>query len=112
MYMIFATFNGLACIHMFLAAPETRGKTLEEMDEVFDSGRPAWRSVPEGSRLDQLAKDIEAGNVKVDPPNPERDSSSPGLEKIELTMYGAPMTTTTITGGPQSDERRLLRYSR
>ena len=98
---------------MFLVAPETRGKTLEEMDEVFDSGRPAWRSAPKGSRLDQLAKDIESGNVKVAPPMPERDSSSPGPgpEKIELAMYGAPMTTTTITSG-HSDERHLLRYSR
>jgi len=65
MYMIFATFNGCALIHMFLTAPETKGKTLEEMDDVFDSGLPAWKSVPKGSRLDQLQKDIEAGNLKV-----------------------------------------------
>ena len=65
MYMIFATFNGAAFIHMFLTAPETKGKTLEEMDEVFESGLPAWKSVPKGSRLDQLQKDIEAGNLKV-----------------------------------------------
>lgn len=65
MYMIFATFNGAAFIHMFLTAPETKGKTLEEMDDVFDSGRPAWEAVPKGSRLDQLQKDIEAGNVKI-----------------------------------------------
>ncbi|TVY35197.1 MFS glucose transporter [Lachnellula subtilissima] len=68
MYMIFATFNGCAFIHMFLTAPETKGKTLEEMDEVFDSGLPAWRSLPKGSRLDQLQKDIEAGNLKITAP--------------------------------------------
>ena len=68
MYMIFATFNGAAFIHMFLTAPETKGKTLEEMDEVFDSGLPAWKSVPQGSRLDQLQKDIEAGTLKVTAP--------------------------------------------
>jgi len=67
--MIFATFNGAALIHMFLTAPETKGKTLEEMDEVFDSGLPAWKSVPKGSRLDQLQKDIEAGNIKVTAPH-------------------------------------------
>lgn len=66
--MIFATFNGAAFIHMFLTAPETKGKTLEEMDEVFDSGLPAWKAVPKGSRLDQLQKDIEAGNLKVTAP--------------------------------------------
>jgi len=66
--MIFATFNGAAFIHMFLTAPETKGKTLEEMDDVFDSGRPAWKPVPKGSRLDQLQKDIEAGNLKITVP--------------------------------------------
>ncbi len=50
---------------MFLTAPETKGKTLEEMDTVFDSGRPAWKGVPEGSRLDRLQKEIEEGNLKV-----------------------------------------------
>ncbi|KAJ8115700.1 hypothetical protein OPT61_g2710 [Boeremia exigua] len=65
MYMIFGTFNGLALIHMFLAAPETKGKTLEEMDTVFDSGIPPWKSGKIESRLDQLQRDIEAGDVKV-----------------------------------------------
>jgi sugar porter (SP) family MFS transporter len=65
MYMVFAAFNGAAFIHMFLTAPETKGKTLEEMDEVFDSGRPVWKSAPRGSRLDTLQKDIEEGNIKV-----------------------------------------------
>lgn len=68
MYLIFAAFNLAAFAHMFVAAPETKGKTLEEMDEVFDSGRPAWRAALKGSRLDQLEKDIEAGHLKVNAP--------------------------------------------
>lgn len=64
MYMMFAGFNLLAFIHIFLTAPETKGKTLEEMDEVFDSGRPPWKTPPRGSRLDQLAKQIEDGQLK------------------------------------------------
>ncbi|KAK8001177.1 MFS glucose transporter mfs1 [Apiospora marii] len=68
MYMIFAAFNGAAFVHMSLLAPETKGFTLEEMDEVFDSGRPAWRSYKKVSRLDQLTKDIEAGHVKITAP--------------------------------------------
>ncbi|KAF2645027.1 high affinity glucose transporter [Massarina eburnea CBS 473.64] len=66
MYMIFGTFNGLALIHMFLTAPETKGKTLEEMDDVFDRGIPAWKTRATTSRLDQLARDIETGEVKID----------------------------------------------
>lgn len=68
MYLIFASFNLAAFCHMFLTAPETKGKTLEEMDEVFDSGRPAWRAASKGSRLDQLEKDIEAGHLKITAP--------------------------------------------
>ncbi|KAK4213233.1 hypothetical protein QBC37DRAFT_400747 [Rhypophila decipiens] len=32
------TFNAAAFVHMTLMAPEMKGYTLEEMDEVFDSG--------------------------------------------------------------------------
>ena len=69
MYMIFATFNGMALIHMFLAAPETKGRTLEEMDEVFDSGRPAWRTPPPATgRLERIQQDIEKGTLVVNAP--------------------------------------------
>lgn len=50
---------------MFFTAPETKGKTLEEMDSVFDTGIPPWKSGKIESRLDQLQRDIEAGDVKV-----------------------------------------------
>ena len=83
MYLIFAAFNLAAFVHMFLMAPETKGKTLEEMDEVFDTSRPAWRAVHKGSRLDQLQKDIEAGHLKV---------NAPGGNAI------SPSTTTTVAG--------------
>jgi hypothetical protein len=46
---------------MFLTAPETKGKTLEEMDDVFDRGIPAWKTRATTSRLDQLTRDIETG---------------------------------------------------
>ena len=63
--MIFGTFNALAFIHMFLTAPETKGRTLEEMDVVFDSGIPAWKAGQVQGRFDQIKADIEAGNLKV-----------------------------------------------
>ncbi|KAI1211362.1 general substrate transporter [Annulohypoxylon truncatum] len=69
MYMIFAACNGAACLHMGLFAHETAGLTLEEMDDVFDSGRPAWRPNKRPSRLDALQKDIEQGNVQVSAPS-------------------------------------------
>ena len=63
--MIFAAFNGLAFIHMFFTMPETKGKTLEEMDDVFERGLPPWMAGPKGSRLDFLESEIKEGNVKV-----------------------------------------------
>ncbi|KAF2009761.1 general substrate transporter [Aaosphaeria arxii CBS 175.79] len=87
MYMIFAAFNGAALVHMFLLAPETKGKTLEEMDEVFDSGRPAWKSVPKGSRLDNLAVDIEKGEVKVKTAASGRDGGATAATATESTTH-------------------------
>ena len=68
MYIIFGTFSALTFIHVGLAAPETKGKTLEEMGEVFAVGRPAWKRRVSGSRLDRIQRDIEDGNLKVIPP--------------------------------------------
>ncbi len=76
---------------MFLTAPETKGKTLEEMDDVFDSGLPAWKAVPKGSRLDQLQKDIEAGNVKVAAPFP-----GSGSRPTDATAEKSPNLTATM----------------
>jgi MFS family permease len=64
MYMLFASFNACGCIHMFFMAPETKGKTLEEMEEVFE--RPAWKTQPHGSMLEELQRRIEEGNLKID----------------------------------------------
>ncbi|KFZ16938.1 hypothetical protein V502_04819, partial [Pseudogymnoascus sp. VKM F-4520 (FW-2644)] len=77
-YMVFGTFNGLALIHIFLAAPETKGKMLEEIDEIFDSGRKAWQRQPKGSRLDDLEKRIEEGTIE--PPGRHRRRPQDGLE--------------------------------
>ncbi|KAL8639749.1 MAG: hypothetical protein Q9228_003245 [Teloschistes exilis] len=65
LYVIFGMFNFCAALQVFLSVRETKGKTLEEMDEVFESGRPAWRGVSSGSRLDKLQREIADGVVKV-----------------------------------------------
>jgi hypothetical protein len=35
------------------------------MDEVFDSGLPAWKRLKKTSRLEDLERDIAEGNLKV-----------------------------------------------
>lgn len=66
--------NAAAFIHMFFTAYETKGYTLEEMDDVFDSGIPAWKTRTKTSRLEVLEKEIEQGNLKV---------VAPGARQIE-----------------------------
>lgn len=56
-YVIFGCFTVAMTIHVFLAFPETAGKTLEEVDEIFQSGVPAWKTRPGSAHL---ARDIEA----------------------------------------------------
>ncbi|KAK4235759.1 MFS sugar transporter-like protein [Achaetomium macrosporum] len=88
MYYIFGAFNGAALIHMTLFAPETKGFTLEEMDDVFDSGRPAWKKHEKRSRLEELQREIEAGNLKVSIPRGGQvtttgDSTAPAAVESE-----------------------------
>ena len=44
-YFIFGAFNFAAFIHIFFFFPETAGRTLEEIEEVFAQGHTftAWR---------------------------------------------------------------------
>jgi hypothetical protein len=69
-YCIFGTFCTVAAIHVFLLFPETCGKTLEEIDEVFnDQSIWAFKAKHEPSRLIidvELAKeDLRASKVGV-----------------------------------------------
>ncbi|KAF7973558.1 hypothetical protein HWV62_14932 [Athelia sp. TMB] len=44
-YFIFAAFNFAACVHVFFCFPETAGRTLEEVEDVFAQGHTfsAWK---------------------------------------------------------------------
>ncbi|KAK9311355.1 general substrate transporter [Lipomyces starkeyi] len=68
LFFIFAAFNMAAFIHVWLAVPETKQRTLEEMDEVFEHGEQLWRSFtgkPYSGRLDLLAKDFQQGKISI-----------------------------------------------
>lgn len=51
--------NGLALMHMYYAAYETKGHTLEEIHEAFDSGLPPWKFRQGQSRIEELAYRIQ-----------------------------------------------------
>jgi sugar porter (SP) family MFS transporter len=54
LYLLFAAFNFLMCLHVFLFYPETKGYTLEEMDVVFQHN--PRKKVPQ-EVLDQFMAD-------------------------------------------------------
>ncbi|KAH6606143.1 High-affinity glucose transporter [Trichoderma cornu-damae] len=53
--------NCLALIYTFAAVYETKGYALEEMDDVFASGMPAWKTPPKESRLGQITAEHDLG---------------------------------------------------
>ncbi|KAK9490478.1 general substrate transporter [Lipomyces doorenjongii] len=71
MFFIFGSFNIMAFIHVLFAAPETKQRTLEEMDEIFEHGGPLWKSFlnkGDTNILDKLADDIEMGILRIHRP--------------------------------------------
>ncbi|KAK9233809.1 major facilitator superfamily domain-containing protein [Lipomyces kononenkoae] len=72
-YFIFGSFNFLAFIHVLFAAPETKCRTLEETDEIFEHGEPLWKSFldrRESNKLEVLARDIEMGVLIIERAGP------------------------------------------
>lgn len=65
-YMIFGTFCVAAFIHVFLFFQETRGKSLEEMNDVFDNNTFAFGKIKtEGlafsDRVGMVEKELNDG---------------------------------------------------
>lgn len=50
-YIIFGCTNFAMAVHVFLAFPETAGKTLEEVETIFKSGVPAWKTKTDRKRI-------------------------------------------------------------
>src|SRR5689334_12241347 len=61
-YIIFGVFCTAMAIHTFFAFPETAGKTLEDIEEMFLAGVPAWKTKVDYSnvrRAEQGGVDLE-----------------------------------------------------
>jgi MFS family permease len=58
-YIIFGVFCTAMAIHVFFCFPETSGKTLEDIEEMFLTGIPAWKT-----HVDyQSTRKAEAGDM-------------------------------------------------
>ncbi|KAF2207095.1 hypothetical protein CERZMDRAFT_51861 [Cercospora zeae-maydis SCOH1-5] len=63
-YIIFGIFCFVMIFHIFFTYPETARKTLEEIDLIFDSKIPAWRSAKvQSDALQTRAAKIENGET-------------------------------------------------
>lgn len=58
-YMIFGTFCVVMTFWVFFLYPETAGKSLEEIDYVFDSKIPAWKSASVGGTFEDRVHEVE-----------------------------------------------------
>jgi hypothetical protein len=61
-YLIFGCFNVAMFIHVFLAFPETSGKTLEEVEGMFTSNMKPWQTRVEY----QKSRREEAGEIDAE----------------------------------------------
>ncbi|KAF9280588.1 hypothetical protein BGZ68_007133 [Mortierella alpina] len=98
-YFIFAVFCVLMTIHVFFMFPETKGRTLEEMDELFNSDVPAWktRAMPESHlerdieniQMQQQEQPVAHGKTELEPPVGEKTEleQAPAGEKTELEQH-------------------------
>ncbi|OCL04910.1 sugar transporter [Glonium stellatum] len=50
-YVIFGVFCTVMAIHVYFMFPETSGKTLEDVEEMFMTGAPAWRTRVEFNKI-------------------------------------------------------------
>ncbi|RDL38135.1 Uncharacterized protein BP5553_05568 [Venustampulla echinocandica] len=65
-YIIFGVFSLAMTIHCFLCFPETSGKTLEEIEELFSGNTRAWRTGVAKNRLREMdTNDVELEGIKA-----------------------------------------------
>jgi hypothetical protein len=60
-YLIFGVFSFCMAVHAFLAFPETAGKALEEVEDMFVAKIPAWKTSTDTKRI------LAWGHGDVDP---------------------------------------------
>ncbi|KAI9269425.1 general substrate transporter [Helicostylum pulchrum] len=87
LYFLFAAFNFLMMIHIYLAYPETKGYTLEEMDIVFENN--PRKKIPRETMDKWLnERGIRREKEKNEIAGTERSDSYPSLsEKAKHEQY-------------------------
>lgn len=66
LFIIFAVVNLLIMIVIYYMFPETSGRTLEEIDQIFVSSEGIWDPVWVAKRLPRSVEDCSKGSLKGD----------------------------------------------
>jgi hypothetical protein len=90
-YLIFGVFSFCMALHAFLAFPETAGKALEEVEDMFVAKIPAWKTSTDTKRI------LAWGHGDVDPEKvvPTKvggGGGGAGETNVETTTPAAPVT--------------------
>ncbi|POS75274.1 hypothetical protein DHEL01_v206331 [Diaporthe helianthi] len=72
-------------VHVFFFYPETAAKSLEEIDAVFESKTPAWRTGQLGTFQDSL-HEVERKQDGVETSHEEAPSSAHSTAKEEANI--------------------------
>lgn len=83
MFIVFGAMCVLAAIHFFLTYPETCGKTLEEIEEMFAPGGPKpWHTKPGGSKLNAHIDAVRAHSKHINYDTMEAKAGAEVNEKV------------------------------
>jgi MFS family permease len=81
-YIIFGVFCTAMTIHVFFMFPETSGKTLEEVEEMFLMGVPAWKTHVDYNKI----RRAEGGEISNEKDAALRQESPVRTEKAEANV--------------------------
>lgn len=80
-YIIYASCCVAMGIHVFFFFPETKGKRLEEIDQIWTEKIPAWKSASFVPKVPILPEEIEEKAAAEHAENNQRSSSDSPTEK-------------------------------
>ena len=82
-YLIFGTFCVAALIHVFLFFQETRGKSLEEMDDIFDNNTFAFGKIQGGEQtFNDRVRQVESKGEDAVASGVHQDSLTQSIGKV------------------------------
>jgi hypothetical protein len=80
---LFSPFSSAAnCLYFRYSYPETCGKTIEEIEDLFsDDGPHPWHTKPGGSKLDAMIEQVREKNLGVHLPMRAASLAEPGAAR-------------------------------